>query len=171
MLSRVGAGSQAARPSIVSHPRWRRARSQTRPGSDPRESWLRTRAAPISARRSLMITHRRGSKGKPDGVAVYRAVARNYRIGSGSKPALAPKAPIDHAARPNGSRHLPAKLAFQGRCPRDEIEPEPVVTHGKAARCQADALTVDTRDAFDLCERMIGQTGLCRDLCAGGIEL
>src|SRR5262249_12269448 len=113
MLSRAGAGSQAARPSIVSHPRWLRARSQTRRGSDPRESWLRTRAAPISARRSLLITRRGGSKGKPDGVAVYRAVARNYRMGSGSKPTLATKAPIDHAGRPQRSEHLPAKLAFQ----------------------------------------------------------
>jgi hypothetical protein len=35
----------------------------------------------------------------------------------------------------------------------------------------ADALTVDTRDAFALCQGMIGQTGLRRDLCAGGVEL
>src|SRR5262249_30619002 len=79
----------------------------------PGEFWWRTSAAPISARRALLITRRRGSKGKPDGVALYRAVARNYRMGSGSKPALAPKAPIDHAARPHRSEHLPAKLALQ----------------------------------------------------------
>src|SRR5262249_42220001 len=112
MLSRAGAGSQAARPSIVSHPRWRRARSQTRRGSDPRESWLRTCGPDLSAT-ILIDTRQRGSKGKPHGVAVYRAVARNYRMGSGSKPALTPEAPIDHAARPHRSEHLPAKLAFQ----------------------------------------------------------
>src|SRR5262249_14822888 len=113
MLSRAGAGSQAARPSILSQPRSPSALSQTRRGSDPREFSLRTSAAPISARRSLLITRRRDSKGKPDGVAVYRAVGRNYRMGSGSKPALTPEAPIDHPARPHRSEHLPAKLALQ----------------------------------------------------------
>ena len=76
MLSRAGAGSRAARPSIVLRPRWRRARSQTRRGSDPRESWLRTSAAPISARRSLLTACLRGSQeeiGRRRGASRYGA--------------------------------------------------------------------------------------------------
>src|SRR5947209_4186202 len=113
MASQAGAGSRAARPSIVSRPRLLRARSGTRRGSDPRESWLRTRPAPISARRSLLTAHRRGCKGKSDGVAAHRTFARKYRTGLEPEPSLAPEAPIDRATRPNHSRNLPAELALQ----------------------------------------------------------
>src|SRR5262249_55291960 len=80
---------------------------------DPRESWLRTRAAPISARRSLPTARRRCRKGKPAGVVAHRTFARKYRTGSESKPALAPKAPIDRATRPHDSGNLSAELALQ----------------------------------------------------------
>src|SRR5262249_18218747 len=99
---------------------------------DPRESWLRTRPAPISTRRSLLTARRRCCKGKPAGVAAHRTFARKYRTGSEPKPALAPEAPIDHPARPHRSEHLPAKLALQLRCPGHETESEAVVDHGKA---------------------------------------
>src|SRR5215470_9355778 len=113
MADQAAADSRASRPSIASRPRWLRARSRTRRGSDPRESWLRTRPAPISTRRSLLTARRRCCKGKPAGVAAHRTFARKYRTGSEPKPALAPKAPIDRATRPHHSGYLLAKLALQ----------------------------------------------------------
>jgi len=91
MVYRAGVGSQAARPSIVSRPRWPRARSRTRRGSDPRESLLRTRPAPISARRSLLTARRRCCKGKPAGVAAHRTFACKYRRDQSPSPRLRPK--------------------------------------------------------------------------------
>src|SRR2546430_6153598 len=66
-----------------------------------------------SERASLLNARYGGCKGKSDGVAAYRALARKYRMGLEAEPSLAPKAPIDRATRPHHSGNLSAKLALQ----------------------------------------------------------
>ena len=78
----------------------------------------------------------------PGRATAYHSVEIGW---SERKVALASKTPI-HTARTCDAIHLSAKLAFQGRNPRNELKAETVVDHRKPAGSKRQALTVDPRD-------------------------
>src|SRR5580692_561724 len=78
---------------------------------------------------------------------------------------LAPEGPIHAAAWPHDTVHLLAKLLFECRPPRHQLEAESVVDHGEAARRKRHALAIDAGDMLTVGGGAMREPGVGRKLC------
>lgn len=63
-------------------------------------------------------------------------------LSGNAKAALASEVPIDSLGADHAG-DIPAKVTFEGRLPRNEVESKAVFDHGKPSRCEVHSFAVD----------------------------
>src|SRR5690606_9049792 len=89
---------------------------------------------------------------------------------SEAEPALSSKAPVHPAIAAGETRDMAAEMLFERGRPGDELEAEPVIDHGEAARGERETLAVGAGDIVALNRAVERKAGFSRQPVAQRVE-